>query len=45
MIDCTQLNRDQIEQEENDGLEGENMFVFMYEADGEDLVLNKTPTD
>jgi hypothetical protein len=39
------LNRYQIEQVENDGLEGENMFKFMYEVDSGDLGLNKTPTE
>jgi len=45
MFDCTQLNRNQIEQAENDGLEGEKPFKFMYEADSTDLRLNYWPTD
>ena len=30
---------------ENDGLEGENMFIFMYETNSGDLRLNDVPTD
>ena len=46
MFDCTQLKSDQMERvEKNDGLESENMFIFMYEADSGDLGLNDWPTD
>ena len=45
MSDCTQLNADRIKQAENDGLEGENMFIFMYETNGGDLGLENVPTN
>jgi hypothetical protein len=30
---------------ENDGLEGKNLFVFMYEINSGDLVLDIEPTE
>lgn len=32
-------------EEENDGLEGEDMFIFMYEVNSWDLTLNDVPAD
>jgi len=44
MSDCAQPKRDQAGQIENDGLESENMVVFMNEADSGDLGLSNEPT-
>ena len=32
-------------EEENDGLEGEDMFIFMHKVDSWDLTLNNVPAD
>jgi hypothetical protein len=45
MFDCTQLDYDGINKVENDGLEGKNLFVFMYESNSGDLVLDGEPTE
>jgi hypothetical protein len=43
MSGCTQLKRDQMGQIENDGLESENMFIFMNEVESGNLGLNNAP--
>ena len=45
MFGCTRLNRDEIKKVENNGLEGENMFIFMYESNSGDIGLNDGPTN
>ncbi len=44
MFGCTQLKSHKTERE-NDGLESEDMFIFMYKVDSWDLTLNNVPTD
>ena len=45
MFDCTRLNCDEMKKVENNGLEGENMFIFMYESNSGDFGLNDSPTN
>ena len=47
MFDCTRLNRlwtGQV-QNENDGLECEDVFIFTDKADSRDLLLNNVPAE
>ena len=44
MSDYAQVKRDQMGQMENDGLESENMFVFMNKADSGNLGFSNEPT-
>jgi hypothetical protein len=39
------LNRHGENEKENDRLEGEDIFIFMYKADSWDLKLNDVPAD
>lgn len=44
MSDCVQVKRDQMGQMENNGLESENMFVFMNEVDSRNVGLSNVKT-